>query len=446
MRNFIGPTMLTIGTVLVSSMFAILKSLDHIHPIVRASWRLQTTFLALVVPSAVSILFSATQSNGLHHRNNRQVISLPPVATIWSGCGYALYNVGLCTALAKTSLLRASILSQCAPLFIVTYKMFHERYIRSCDSEIGGRKLGTHWKHMLGVTLTLVGTGVFVSSTTEKHNDSGFGTRGNDESQELISALDFGSHIIGDLAAAVASIGYAIYLSCGQQAQRSVPVYIHLPGCVLVALVLVSLSCFMMGGMNDPESTIHSSNEKNNYSVRELNGEIDDSCSNILGWVCPQYLSRVAYLGIVCGAIAVGMINWSLNHVSALQAAAANSAEPITASIIGVVVFSEPVPNFVAVFAAAIIILAMLLCSADDERSNGSEKKEALVQNSEITPNRKMRKYMISPVQLMSFKGLMMISLLIMEGSLIYYYQQHLPKVGKMEILKGLSSNQYTFA
>ena len=445
MRNFIGPTMLGIGTILVSSMFAILKSLNHIDPIVRASWRLQTTFLALAVPSALSILISANQSKGFYSKTNIQMLDLPPVATIWSGCGYALYNVGLCISLAKTSLLRASILSQCAPLFIVTYKIFQKRYIRPLDPETRGQKVGVHWKHMLGVALTLLGTGIFISSTRETQNDSGLGSWGNNKSRQSTSDLDYGSYIIGDLAAAVASMGYAIYVSCGQQARRSVPVYIHLPGCVFVAMVLVSLFCFMMVNASDWENIIHSSKEKNNYSVGETSGETsgetNDFCSNILGWVCPQYLPRVAYLGIVCGAIAVGLINWSLNHVTTLQAAAANSTEPIAASIIGVVVFSEPVPNFEAILGAAIMIIAMLLCSADNERSNSNKKIEAVLQNFEITPNGKTRKRRLSAAQVRVFKGVIVISLLFVEGFLIYYSQQYLPKIEKAVVRKALGSN-----
>jgi len=117
MQSVIGSTMLGIGTILVSSMFAVLKSLECVHPIIRASWRLQTTFIALAAPSALSIYLSTL--------SKKQIV--PSMQTVWSGCGYALYNVGLCTALAKTSLLRASILSQCAPLFIVLYSINHIR-------------------------------------------------------------------------------------------------------------------------------------------------------------------------------------------------------------------------------------------------------------------------------------------------------------------------------
>ena len=325
MRQVIGPTMLGVGTILVSSMFAVIKSLDHVDPIIRASWRLQTTFLALSGPCGVLIYIRASR--------NKNLSLLPPVLTIWAGCGYALYNVGLCIALAKTSLLRASILSQCAPLFLVLYKM------TACCRGKGV----VHWKHMMGVVLTLVGTYIFVASTAEAQDSSG---KNNQH-------LDTTSHLTGDLAAAAASIGYATYISCGKQASQSVPVYIHLPGVILVAMSIVS-------GVSFIEVSI--------FGAMESIGNGGDFCTGIFGWTCHEYLPRGVYLGVVCGAIAVGLINWSLNLVTALQAAAANSAEPIAASIIGIIFFSEPTPDIVAVFGSGIIIIAMLLCSADDGR------------------------------------------------------------------------------
>jgi drug/metabolite transporter (DMT)-like permease len=424
MRSAIGPMMLGIGTILVSSMFAVLKSLDSIHPIIRASWRLQTTFLALAAPSALSIYLTAAHSN-------RKLSFLPPVATVWSGCGYALYNVGLCIALAKTSLLRASILSQCAPLCIVLYKIFRSRYCQSHQFKNGGGQGGVHWKHILGVVLTIVGTGVFISSTTKAHDNLDLGALKNKQSHHSALELHYRSHVIGDLAAAGASIGYATYISFGQQARRSVPVYIHLPGCVFVATILISIFYFMTvdftvfgssESLSDRENTIPGTDEKKHFG-----GETSDFCSNLLGWTCPQYLPRIAYLGIVCGAIAVGLINWSLNNVSALQAAAANSAEPIAASIIGIVFFSEPVPNFVAILAAGIIILAMLLCSADDGTNKKIENSDTVETDSEVIIRPDARK-MISTI---FFRGIIVFSLVFMEGFFIYYSQNHVPKVSE---------------
>lgn len=406
MHAIIGPTMLGIGTILVSSMFAVLKSLNHIHPIVRASWRLQTTFIALAAPSALSLYLTT------NNRNCKSSI-LPPVATLYSGCGYALYNVGLCIALAKTSLLRASILSQCAPLFIVLYNCGRDKLYPSRQFENGARG-GVHWKHILGVVLTLVGTGIYISSTTttlSEHTNLGTSTNnlrgGKAAAQEFGSSGQERSCVIGDLAAAAASAGYAIYISCGIQARRSVPVYIHLPGCVFVAMALVSAFYLMVvdvpalvasvgaGSIHDDYNdafigrlnTIPTPNE-----IYHLGSANSDFCADLLGWTCQQYLPRIAFLGVFCGAIAVGLINWSLTRVSALQAAAANSAEPIAASIIGVVFFDEPVPNFVAILAAGIIVIAMLLCSTDDgttddeTTNNKSTISESDKINCEVTP------------------------------------------------------------
>lgn len=401
MQAIIGPTMLGIGTILVSSMFAVLKSLDRVHPIVRASWRLQTTFLALAAPSALSIYLATTNSNNRDHKNKRNCKSfvLPPVATVWSGCGYALYNVGLCTALAETSLLRASILSQCAPLFIVLYNIFCNRCYPQHHFENGARG-GVHWKHILGVVLTLVGTGIYISSTSTSDETSlGTSTKDSRGEQEVVLEFDSTGHersfILGDLAAAVASAGYATYISCGRQARRVVPVYIHLPGCVFVAMILVSAACLMVVDNPTFEDSAGAASIHDDYNdafigrkntiptpneLYHLDGANSDFCSYLLGWTCQKYLPRIAFLGVVCGAIAVGLINWSLNHVSALQAAAANSAEPIAASIIGVIFFAEPIPNITAIAAAGIIVFAMMLCSTDDGTnhksiSSGSDNK-----------------------------------------------------------------------
>mmetsp|Transcript_17331 Transcript_17331/g.47791 ORF Transcript_17331/g.47791 Transcript_17331/m.47791 type:complete len:413 (+) Transcript_17331:368-1606(+) len=390
-RSIIGPTVLGIGTILVSSMFAVLKSLDSIDPIVRASWRLQTTFLALAAPSALSLYLDKGRSSDQTKKPVRNPASyfLPPVATVWSGCGYAMYNVGLCIALAKTSLLRASILSQCAPLFIVLYKIFRSRCypFREVETDRGGQE-GVHWKHVLGVVLTLVGTGIYISSTTtESLDDSQLDKVPTDSIREerVATQSDFGSHLLGDFAAAAASAGYATYISCGRQARRIVPVYVHLPGCVLVAMILVSIFGSLVLNIS-AVLNLDSNPIRNDFDgvligrVNEIPAATDDAypyndfCSSLLGWTCGKYLPRSLFLGVVCGAIAVGMINWSLNHVSALQAAAANSAEPIAASIIGVVFFSEPVPNLTAVLAAGIIVFAMMLCSADETTSSKSNK------------------------------------------------------------------------
>ena len=406
MRQIIGPTMLGIGTILVSSMFAVLKSLNHVDPIIRASWRLQTTFLALAVPSAVSIYLRAS-------RSNEKLSILPPLATVWSGCGYALYNVGLCVALAKTSLLRASVLSQCAPLFIVVYRIIRN----SCCCRPENENRGVHWKHALGVVLTLVGTGVFVSSTTKVHENQDPEALINNQEPAQERQLGTKSHFMGDLAAAAASIGYATYISCGQQARRSVPVYIHLPGCVFVAMIIVSIVCFATIDLI-PFSSLES---------LPIGDENSDFCSSIFGWTCPQYLPRSAYLGVICGAIAVGLINWSLNLVTALQAAAANSAEPIAASIIGILFFSEPVPDFVAIVAAGIIVLAMLLCSADD---GTNEVIASTADNAAFTKsNAKTSKavHTFSAVQYVLMRGF--VALVLMELLLIYYAEDYLPEV-----------------
>lgn len=393
MQSVIGSTMLGIGTILVSSMFAVLKSLEYVHPIFRASWRLQTTFIALAAPSALSIYLSTL--------SKKQII--PPMETVWSGCGYALYNVGLCTALAKTSLLRASILSQCAPLFVVLYNIGDIRK---------GEKRRVHWNHIFGVILTLVGTAMYITSTTATTFSAGDGDTNNlrkfrEEISVSASLLPPGNvstafldsqaqekaySFIGDFSALIASAGYATYISCGRQAQKVVPVYVHLPGCVFVAMLLVSTFCLIMmlhGVDVHTTTTAHAddyndffTDRKNMFPTHGLlfrhNEEEEHNkqfCSTLLGWMCQQYLPRLAFLGVVCGAIAVSLINYSLNHVSALQAAAANSVEPITASIIGIVFFSEPIPNFTAMIAAGIIIFAMLLCSTDGDANTVMKNK-----------------------------------------------------------------------
>lgn len=395
MKGIIGPFVLGIGTVLVSSMFAVLKSLENIHPIVRASWRLQTTFLALAAPSALSLYLDTTYSINWNQKGARRraLTYVPPVSTIWSGIGYALYNVGLCIALAKTSLLRASTLSQCAPLFIVLHKMLQHRNRSSDDTQNGvdGRK-GVYWKHLLGVVLTLVGTGMYISSTaTETSDKSYIGTVADSSKAGGVNAKGFnlGSHLIGDVAAIAASAGYAIYISCGRQARQVVPVYIHLPICVFVAMVIVCTVGLGTVGIPEVVSSDFPGMRENHrdaffgkqnaivgFDATTVNATSYDFCSNLVGWTCAQYLPRSAFLGIVCGAIAVGMINWSLNHVSALQAATANSAEPIAASIIGIIFFAEAIPNFVAIVAAGIIVIAMMLCSADDGTDSKSKSSE----------------------------------------------------------------------
>ena len=386
----IGPTVLGVGTILVSSMFAVLKSLNSVNPVIRASWRLQTTFLALAAPSTLLLYLDARKKHDSHIqcvRANRAILSLLPMATIWSGCGYALYNVGLCIALAKTSLLRASVLSQCAPLFIVLYNMARIRYYRSrshlAKTGNGDSQEEVHWKHALGVVLTVVGTGIYVSSMTSADADATGIITGKTSptifsrhGESSASDIDFRSHLIGDFAAAAASAGYATYISCGRQARRVVPVYVHLPGCVFVAMVLISVCAITMTATMNVSDVISLSASVVAPDATILTNRSDnDFCSSLFGWTCREYLPRSIFLGVVCGAIAVGMINWSLNHVSALQAAAANSAEPIAASIIGIVFFAEPLPNFTAILAASVIVIAMVLCSTDATTSGKTKNK-----------------------------------------------------------------------
>jgi drug/metabolite transporter (DMT)-like permease len=394
MQDIVSAVVLGLGTILVSSMFAVLKSFDNIHPIIRACWRLQATFVALVTPSAFAIYYHSIGKlqvgNDKTRLNYKSVI--PPKETIWSGCGYALYNVGLCIALVNTSLIRASVLSQCAPLFIVLNKFLESRGIFGKREQRQSRN-AVHWKKVAGVFLTLIGTALFVnpiSSTLTGGNelDPFLGTINSRNlrtgatrtleaaettiPEDIVENCDseIGS-IVGDVAAATASAGYAIYISYGKKATQRVPFFIHLPGCVFLATTILSIVSVVFVDFDSSDQTTTTT-----LAIDTLEPEDNLFCRNIFGWTCSKYFPRAAFLGIICGAVAVSMINWSLNHVSALFASAANSFEPVSASLIGVFLYAEQI-KLSQSFAAVVIMIAMALCSSstDEETDNQLDKK-----------------------------------------------------------------------
>lgn len=350
----VGSAVLIAGTIVVSSLFAVLKSLDDVPPLLRASWRLQTTFLALAVPSGLAVYLRTqscrrksnqdAESNGQKDAStmNQGLPMLHAVSfdSVRAGCGWALYNIGLCYAVSMTSLIRSTILSQCAPIFIV----FHQFLQTTFPQLFGEATERVHWKHIAGVVLAIVGTTVFVISTKSQGEQ-----RNND------------NKIVGDLWGAFASAGYAMYCTFGQKARRSTPIFAHMPICCFTAMAIVSVAAWMSQQSDDAPGQPAS----NPFRSEETYGFCQE---HLLGWTCPEYFPRMIYVGVVCGAIAVTMVNWSMSKVQVLEAATANSSEPVFATIIGVVFFGEPMPNIVAVAAAAIIVHAMILCSAQGEK------------------------------------------------------------------------------
>ena len=78
----------------------------------------------------------------------------------------------------------------------------------------------------MGVALATLGTVIYATSSAQ---DAESTIRDNDESQ-----------LTGDLWGIFGSAGYAVYVSFGKKARQKVPTLVHLPGCVLVAMILVS--------------------------------------------------------------------------------------------------------------------------------------------------------------------------------------------------------------
>jgi len=157
-----------------------------------------------------------------------------------------------------------------------------------------------------------------------------------------------------------------MYISFGRQARQSVPVYIHLPGCVFVAMIFVSMVATVVTDLDIGTTEL--------WERKTQQMENSLQCHHLLGWTCSQYLPRALFLGVVCGAIAVGLINWSLHFVTELTATAANSFEPVSACLIGIVLFAEPIPNVSGIGAATILIIAMVLCSAGGEKKLKEDK------------------------------------------------------------------------
>jgi drug/metabolite transporter (DMT)-like permease len=376
-ESTVGSAVLVTGTVIVSSLFAVLKSLEDVPPLLRASWRLQTTFLALAFPSSLSVYLRAQlrsrANNQTAQPTNRKdksrirdlLCSSISVDSVRAGCGWAMYNIGLCYAVATASLIRSSILSQCAPLFIVFYQCLQSAF----PKVLGQSSDRVHWKHIAGVMLTMIGTTLFVLSTA------------SEEARRHIQKQSNNS-IVGDLWGAFASAGYAMYCTYGRRARQKVPVFIHLPTCCFTSMVIVSAVAWISQNGGD-------SNTRNSSASPIFEESIGFCQSHLLGWTCAEYLTRMVYLGVVCGAIAVTMINWSMSKVQALEAATANSSEPVFATIIGVVVFGEPIPTVTAVLAAAIIVYAMILCSTQGEKNSFKIKDDHLQENSFI--RREMR-------------------------------------------------------
>lgn len=251
-----------------------------------------------------------------------------------------VYNIGLCYAVSMTSLIQSTIIYQCAPIFIVFYQFLQSTFTQL----LGESPKRVHWKHIAGVFLAIVGTTLFVISTK---------SQGKQKSNK--------NKIVGDLWGAFASAGYAIFCTFGQKAWQSAPIFVHMPICCFTAMAIVSVAAWMSQHSDDAPGQPAS----NPFCLEETNGFCQE---HLLGWTCPAYFPRMIYVGVVCGAIAVTLVSWSMSKVQVLEAATANSSEPVFATKIGVVIFGELMPTIMAVAAAVIILHAMILCSTQGEK------------------------------------------------------------------------------
>ena len=285
----------------VSSAGAILQHLDSVPPLLRASWRLQTTAVILA-PLAI------WQWRTMDHELRKRVFSPQAQKVVWlSGLALALHFGTWVPSLDKTSLTHSLLFVTAHPLVIVIGMIFLARMMTNHRSpnnfEIIGAVLG-----VLGAAITLLDQGDVQGSHT-------------------VTAF-------GDFLAFLGAIFVVGYIVCGKILRTWMPIFIYAFPVTLISSILLVPASFIL--------------------------EPDASQLGAFGWLEMQYLPWFLLLALIGGLLGHTGLNTCLRYMSPLTVSTSVTLEPLLGTLIGWLFFDTGVPGFWTWIGGPILITGIL--------------------------------------------------------------------------------------
>lgn len=316
------------STLCVSAVFVFVKQLHDVPPLLRASWRLQSTLLACAIP----LLYLAARDPAAvaraasAYRNDVGVAR----ALLQAAAGYAAYNILLSVALNLTSLVQVTVLSQCAPVVLLLQ--------RWCTGVARVTR-----PQVLGCLLAIAGAGltVYVPPPT-----GGAGAGPSSAMHEGgAEAPDHLAQVAGCVAALLAAAGYAVYLACGAHVRAApMPLFLYVcplclvsgAGCVVLALALEPVTLDM------------------------------HPATGVLGWLAPANALTVGGMAVVAGLLGMVGVSWSVGHLPALEVAVFANLEPLFAAVIAWAT-GDALPGAFALLGGAVATVGLTVLVAGEQ-------------------------------------------------------------------------------
>jgi drug/metabolite transporter (DMT)-like permease len=285
----------------VSSAGAILQHLHSVPPILRASWRLQTTSVILA-----PLAFWQWRSMDLDLR--KRVFSPQAQKVVWlSGLALALHFGTWIPSLDKTSLTHSLLFVTTHPLIIVVGMIFLARIMANQRSptslEIIGAIMG-----VIGAAITLLDQGDVQGSHT-------------------VTAW-------GDFLAFSGAIFVVGYIVCGKILRTWMPIFIYAFPVTLISSIILIPASFIL----EPSASQY----------------------GVFGWISMDYLPWFLLLAIIGGLLGHTGLNTCLRYMSPLTVSTAVTLEPILGSLIGWLFFDTGVPGFWTWIGGPILIIGLL--------------------------------------------------------------------------------------
>lgn len=310
------------STIAISSIFALVKGVEGAPPLLRSSWRLQSTAL-VTLPCAYYEL--AHDKRALDpYRSGTAAKHLALTAL-----GYAAYNMFFSLGLTLACVMHVVIFAQSSPLLIVVFDMARGRPVSR--------------RQLSGCILAFLGAAV--SSSEETHDPT-------------VHAPSTAYGIVFSLFAAV---GYAIYAANGSRVREHVSLFLYLSPMCAVAAVIAAFASLIAEGAT--------------LSTDPTNG--------LVGWAHPTRLPSVLLIAIIPGVLGLTGVSYGLKFLSALEATVIANLEPLFGTLLGLLL-GDPIPG-PTVLLGGIVLLAGTFtvveqhgdASSDLPTRNGPKKASA---------------------------------------------------------------------
>lgn len=322
--------MLALSVCAVSSAGAAFKSFhsQHVPPVLLASWRLQVTSYVLLplalmqlrnMPSSDRRRLFATSAADTQHTDtpshpSPSISAAPLLILAASGACLAVHFGGWVWGIEHTSLPHSLLFVSFTPVLL------------ACGAAALGQP--TSLGEVLG---TALGVGGSVLLLMDVPRDDGG---------------DGGVSLAGDAASLLASLAFIGYITAGRHLRSWLPVFVYaVPVTYCAAVFMAGYSLLVEGA-----SIVHP------FSVHP---------PGVLGWLQPQYLPRVLYLGVVPGVMGHTNFNMLLKYVPPLVVTLALNLEPALGSLAGWAVGVAAAPGpWTAVGGVAMLLATMVVSSA----------------------------------------------------------------------------------